>query len=75
METSIFIINNKHMITLVSTTEQFEVFYLGQEYKVIKETNHNSVNDTEFSVYYDDGEEVLDEFTYEEVVAFLEEQF
>ena len=55
-ETSIFITNNKNMVTLLKTIEYFEIFYNDQIFKLIKETNHDSFSDINISVYYENGE-------------------
>ena len=68
-ETSIFITNNKNMVTLLKTIEYFEIFYNDQIFKLIKETNHDSFSDINISVYYENGEEVMDGFERDEVIT------
>ena len=73
-ETSIFITNNKNMVTLLKTIEYFEIFYSDQIFKLIKETNHDSFSDINISVYYENGEEVMDGFERDEVITHFEEK-
>jgi hypothetical protein len=74
-ETSIFITNNKNMVTLLKTIEHFEVFYIDQTFKLIKETDHDAFDDNNILVYYEDGEEVIDTFERDEVITYFEEEF
>jgi hypothetical protein len=74
-ETSIFITNNKNMVTLLKTIEHFEVFYLDQTFTLVKEIDHDSFEDNNISVYYEDGEEVIDDFERDEIITYFEEEF
>jgi hypothetical protein len=63
------------MVTLLKTIEHFEVFYNGQSYTLIKELDQDVFEHNNILVYYEDGEEVIDDFECEEVITYFEEEF